>query len=240
MNINVVISNPPFLGGSRIRTERGDDYFNWLSEKFPKYNKKADYCTYWYYKVLSDCLEGIRVGFLSTNSVTQNNSREASLEKIIEEGGTIFNAYTSFKWSGCAEVYVSIVNFINKSSVYSGLKQLNGEKVDEISTRLTKAHKKHTFLKQENENFDKVYLEVGEIMKKIELYRKEVCQSKKHGLTTLYNQMFDGGHETLRQLHKQLDHAVAYLYGFPIEFLDDDEKIIAFLTHLNHEKTKEN
>ena len=87
---------------------------------------------------------------------------------------------------------------------------------------------------------DKDHFKVGEIMKQIQIYRQQACAKQHIGLTTLYTQMFDGGHELLRQLHKQLDHAVAYLYGFPIEFLDDDEKIIAFLTHLNHEKTKEN
>lgn len=76
--------------------------------------------------------------------------------------------------------------------------------------------------------------EVSSIMKKIESYRENICTKNKHGLTTLYNQMFKGGHEELRSLHRQLDQAVAELYNFPIEKLNSKKEILKFLFEKNH------
>jgi type I restriction-modification system DNA methylase subunit len=134
-NVDVVIGNPPFIGCKQIREARGEKYANWLSERFKDHNKMSDYCTYWYEKVLEDVPAGVRVGLVSTNSVSQTNSREASLGKIVESGGEIFNAVSSQKWSGEAKVHVSIVNFVNRAR-YSGARTLDGESVSVISSRL--------------------------------------------------------------------------------------------------------
>jgi hypothetical protein len=88
-----------------------------------------------------------------------------------------------------------------------------------------------TFPFPENKENEKV----SSIMKQIESYRRKVCQENQHGLTELYNQMFEGGHETLKQHHKQLDIAVAELYNFPIKDLKNKTKIINFLLKLNNE-----
>jgi hypothetical protein len=135
-DVDVVVGNPPFIGCKQIRSFRGNDYFDWLTERFRDHSQMSDYCTYWYEKVLEDVSVGTRVGLVSTNTVTQTNSRAASLDKIEENGGTIFNAQTSFKWSGAAKVHVSIVNYINKKK-YSGIRELNGEVVKSITSRLT-------------------------------------------------------------------------------------------------------
>ena len=134
-DIDVVIGNPPFLGCKLIRSVRGDEYFNWLSKRFPKHNKMSDYCTYWYQKVAEDVKKGVRVGLVSTNTITQTNSRKASLEKIYDNGGEIFNAISTQKWSGEAKVHVSIVNYVNKGKC-NDQKILNGKKVKAINSRL--------------------------------------------------------------------------------------------------------
>ncbi|MCW9065789.1 MAG: hypothetical protein OQJ78_05780 [Ignavibacteriaceae bacterium] len=80
---------------------------------------------------------------------------------------------------------------------------------------------------------------VGIIMQCIEAYRKGFCQRKKVGLTTLYNQMLlEKKHLELRSLHKQLDEAVAELYDFPKEDLEDEQKILSFLLNLNRQRTQ--
>lgn len=135
--VDVVIGNPPFLGPKQIRGSRGDDYFKWLGERFKNHNRMSDYCTYWYEKCFDDLKAGVRVGLVSTNTVTQNNSREASLDKIIALGGEIFNAVSTQKWSGEAKVHVSIVNFINKQKYLGNMDRLlDGNKVTSISSRL--------------------------------------------------------------------------------------------------------
>ena len=78
---------------------------------------------------------------------------------------------------------------------------------------------------------------VSSIMEKIEEHRKQECQSRKIGLTTLYNEMLEDKKQPyLSDLHRQLDEAVADLYGFPKEDLDNKEKIISFLFDLNQKR----
>ncbi|WGL61267.1 N-6 DNA methylase [Pigmentibacter sp. JX0631] len=134
-DVDVVVGNPPYIGCKMIRKARGDKYFKWLGERFRDHNKMSDYCTYWFEKVFEDVRLGVRVGFVCTKTISQTNSRRASLDKVIESGGTIFNAISHQKWSGEAKVHVSIVNFLNKSN-FIGKKVLNGKEVDIISSRL--------------------------------------------------------------------------------------------------------
>lgn len=428
-DVDVVIGNPPFIGPKQIRGFRGDEYFKWLSERFNNHNQMSDYCTYWYEKCFDDLKVGVRVGLVSTNTVTQNNSREASLDKIIALGGDIFNAVSTQNWSGAAKVHVSIVNFVNKSK-YIGItpRMLDGKVVQNISSRLrsensNSSKEKHIakaiqynediafvgvmpngkgfilsedeakkLLKQDptaksvlkryltgediNQNHDqapsrwiidfqdwplekasqfkelfshvkknvkpvrdnvsrarhkklwwrfgeermgmrkktsslskfvavsrvskyplfvmfdnknilpgdstvafasdsyefmgilqsKVHAEwykfqcstlkgdlrytnstvfetfpfpikenkeIGKIMQDIEKYRSKACEVQKIGLTTLYNQLNDGGHELLSKLHDKLDKAVANSYDFPLAKLNDNKAIIEFLSKLN-------
>jgi hypothetical protein len=134
-DVDVVVGNPPFIGCMQIRGARGDQYFDWLGERFKNHNRMSDYCTYWYEKVLEDVRPGVRVGLVSTKTISQTNSRVASLEKIVESGGEIFNAISRQKWSGEAKVSVSIVNFVNRGK-FDGQKVLDGKPVDHISSRL--------------------------------------------------------------------------------------------------------
>lgn len=134
-DVDVVVGNPPYIGCKQIRDARGDDYTDWLTERFPDHNRLADYCTYWFDKISEDVKPGVRVGLVCTNTISQTNSREASLDKVIESGGTIFNAISTQKWSGEAAVSVSIVNFVNRGT-YVGKKMLDGKEVPVISSRL--------------------------------------------------------------------------------------------------------
>ncbi|QLY25275.1 DNA methyltransferase [Bdellovibrio sp. KM01] len=426
-DVDVVVGNPPYLGCKQIRKARGDRYFKWLGERFPDHSKMSDYCTYWFEKVLEDVKPGVRIGLVCTKSISQTNSRLASLEKIVSSGGTIFNAISNKKWSGEAKVHVSIVNFVHKSG-FVGKKYLDNKEVMEISSRLKNfaiqsesrklkanggtayvgpvpngkgfiidSHTRSELLKESPKNravikefltgedlvhnadqsasrwiidfqdwplekamefkgpmkiitekvkpvrkkirgstndaknyrmnwwrfgrpqmglrqqishlkkfvtvsrvgkypifvfvnnknilpadstvaiaFDsfgqmgvlqskfhtqwfnyqcsslkgdarytnttvfetfpfpeKISSEVGTIMKKIEAYRSKFCKKMDIGLTTLYNQMNDGAHIPLKQLHKQLDQAVAECYGYPKAKIESYNDIINFLTDLN-------
>jgi hypothetical protein len=52
---------------------------------------------------------GCFAGLVGTNTIRQNYSREGSLDYIVKNHGTIFNAVSSQDWSGDAAVFVSIV-----------------------------------------------------------------------------------------------------------------------------------
>ncbi len=67
--------------------------------------------------------------------------------------------------------------------------------------------------------------------------RTEICLSEQIGLTTLYNRMDDGAFTDLRDLHKQLDDAVAACYGWPTSVSQGDAELVRRLTALNKEIT---
>ena len=109
----VVVGNPPFLGGKRLRTELGDAY---VAAMFAVYNdrvpREADLVTYWFEKGRTAIADKrlTRAGLLATNSIRGGASRKV-LERI-RETGQIFMAWSDEAWivEGAA-VRISLVGF---------------------------------------------------------------------------------------------------------------------------------
>jgi len=129
-----IVGNPPYLGVRKMRHELGDDYVEKLFERFPD-NRAADLVTYWFTRSLEVLREGERAGFVCTNSIAQNESREASIDRVAARGGTVFDAWRSHPWPGEAKVHVAIVNW--EMDAYDSVKRLDGAEVDSISLSLT-------------------------------------------------------------------------------------------------------
>ncbi len=133
---DVMIGNPPFLGGKRMRAELGDGYVDNL---FKVYNGRvpheADFVTYWFERARARIAAGEtkRVGLLATNSIRGGANRRV-LERI-KERGDIFMAWSDRPWvlNGAA-VRVSMIGFDN-----SGEQEhvLNGVPVQAINADLT-------------------------------------------------------------------------------------------------------
>ncbi len=129
-----IVGNPPYLGVRKMRHELGDSYVDALSKRYPDH-RAADYVTYWFGRALEVLRPGERAGFVATKSVGQNESREASLDRIVAKGGTIVDAWSNWPWPGEAAVHFGIVNWIMEK--WEGIKRLDGEEVPAISTTLT-------------------------------------------------------------------------------------------------------
>ena len=108
---NAIIGNPPFLGGKRLRSELGDEYTEKIYKKFNDVKGQPDFCTLWFRKANDTIDTNGRVGLVGSNSISQNTSRTASLDYVVEKGGYIHEAISSQVWSGEANVHVSIVNW---------------------------------------------------------------------------------------------------------------------------------
>ncbi|MDQ3024774.1 MAG: N-6 DNA methylase, partial [bacterium] len=128
-----IVGNPPFMGRAKMRAAMGDEYIDSVHKLFPN-NRNADLVTYWYTQALVTLRDGERAGFVSSNSIAQNESREASLDKIVASAGVIHDAWKSYPWPGEAAVHVSIVNWIQGE--YGGSRYLNGHHVLEIPASL--------------------------------------------------------------------------------------------------------
>jgi hypothetical protein len=109
---DAIIGNPPYLGSRYLAQEHGYAYARKIYARFPDVPKMADFCTYWF-RLAHDALpEGGRAGLVGTNTVRQGETREASLDYIVRNGGAICEAVSTQKWSGEAAVSVSIVNWV--------------------------------------------------------------------------------------------------------------------------------
>jgi type II restriction/modification system DNA methylase subunit YeeA len=134
--VDVIVGNPPFLGGYRLRSELGNEYVDALFKRYEgRIPPPADFVTYWFEKARAHIAAGKakRAGLLSTNSIRGGANREVL--KRIKESGDIFMAWADREWvlDGAA-VRVSMVGFDDKTEV---TKTLNGQPAATINPDLT-------------------------------------------------------------------------------------------------------
>jgi SAM-dependent methyltransferase len=150
--VNAIIGNPPFLGRGKTKslTELDQSYKDnlhkiYLKSSFPR---SADLCCYWFRKSHDSAAK--RVGLVGSNSITQGNSRKASLDFITKNNGFIYDAVSSQIWSGEAKVHVSIVNW---SKEPQDILYLDGVSVASINSSL-KSEVDATICKKLKSNLD--------------------------------------------------------------------------------------
>jgi len=133
---DVIVGNPPFLGGKRLRAELEDGYvddlFSLYRDRVPR---EADLVTYWFERAREQIEEGRlqRAGLLATNSIRGGANRKALAR--IRKSGSIFFAESDRPWilNGAA-VRVSMVGFDDGSEKE---KLLDGAPAEEINADLT-------------------------------------------------------------------------------------------------------
>ncbi|MDR5730096.1 MAG: N-6 DNA methylase, partial [Terriglobia bacterium] len=132
----VIVGNPPFLGGNRIRQELGDRY---VEELFSVYEGRvspfADIVCYWFEKAREQIQIGrcVRAGLLATQGIRGGANRRV-LERI-KASGDIFWAQSDRDWilEG-ANVHVSMVGFDNGTE---RVRMLDFAPVEAINANLT-------------------------------------------------------------------------------------------------------
>ena len=133
---HVIIGNPPFLGGSKLRRELGDDYVEALFLLYEgRLRHGADLVCYWFERSRSLIADGSvnRAGLLATNSIRDGASR--TVLEHIKQTGDIFMAWSDRDWvlEGAA-VNVSMVGFDGGDEQ---TRVLDGESVTTINADLT-------------------------------------------------------------------------------------------------------
>ena len=134
----VVVGNPPFLGGKRLRSELGDEYVGRLFAAYSnQVPQEADLVTYWIVKAWAAVTSGSvkRVGLVATNSVRGGANRRV-IVPIADVGG-LFAAWSDQPWTvDGAAVRVSLIAF---GAPHVGRPMLNGQPVEQINADLTSA-----------------------------------------------------------------------------------------------------
>jgi type II restriction/modification system DNA methylase subunit YeeA len=135
---DVVIGNPPFLGGKQLRKNLGDQY---VDDLFALYEgevpHEADLVTYWFERARALIAAGDlrRAGLLATQGIRGGANRKV-VERI-KETGDIFMAWSDRQWvlEG-ANVRVSMIGFDDGTE---SARMLNGAPVRAINANLTSA-----------------------------------------------------------------------------------------------------
>ena len=136
---DVVIGNPPFLGGKLLNTYLGEDYVTKLFSVYEgRVPAEVDLVCYWFVKAVEQIEAGRtkHVGLVSTNSIRGGVNRRALQNAI--EGRPIFEAWSDEPWvvDGAA-VRVSLVCFSRPSDGSASRPHLDGRIVDAIHSDLT-------------------------------------------------------------------------------------------------------
>lgn len=131
---DIVIGNPPFLGGKRISAEISVGFMNALRVMYPPAINTADLCSYFYRLAFLLLLPKGLMGLVATNTIAQTDTRQTGLATIIREGGKIFFADRFVKWPGDASVEVNLVCIRN--SLDEQVAILDGRLVPSISSWL--------------------------------------------------------------------------------------------------------
>ncbi|MBQ6109142.1 MAG: hypothetical protein IJK97_13095, partial [Thermoguttaceae bacterium] len=135
---DLVLGNPPFLGGRKIRRALGDDYFRFLTHDFTDgASGNADLCVYFFLLASRLLKPGGVCAFLATNTISEGDSRTSGLDVLLADGAVIYRAET-FPWPGTAAVEVTAIQlfFPKGSNLSAPAPILNGKPVPKIFASL--------------------------------------------------------------------------------------------------------
>ncbi len=134
---DVIVSNPPFLGNKRLRTELGDEYtkaiFDTFGDRLPA---TSDFCCYWFEKARELIAGGKcqRAGLLATTGSKQVSSRHA-FERIKETGKIFFAISDRDWWDEGTAIRICMVGFGNAKTPDNPT--LDGKDIAEINADLS-------------------------------------------------------------------------------------------------------
>ncbi len=149
---DVVIGNPPFLGGKLMRTGLGNDYVEWLFATYAqRVPAEADLVAYWFAKAWERVAAGNaqRAGLVATNSIRGGANRRVL--DALSRSGIIYDAWDDEPWilDGAA-VRVSLICFAVSKAL--GEVRLDGALVARINPDLTGARSDFTAARRLREN----------------------------------------------------------------------------------------
>lgn len=133
---SAVVSNPPFIGGSRISSRIGKDFLLYLGRFIARgrtASGRADLCAYFLLRYISIARRG-RTGMIATHSIAKSDSKEVSLDRVTSDGWSVYRAEKSLPWPGGASAEISLI-WIGHSR-RGELRVLNGSQVTAIGPNL--------------------------------------------------------------------------------------------------------
>jgi hypothetical protein len=133
-----VVCNPPFMGGTMISGRLGKKYQKFVSvygSAGRTSGGRTDLCAYFLLSARELLNDSGGLGFITTNTVSEGDTREVGLNTIIEAGSPIVRAFPSVKWPGSASLEVALL-WVRKSK-WKGRFLIDEEEVKQITSFLS-------------------------------------------------------------------------------------------------------
>jgi hypothetical protein len=132
---DVIVGNPPFLGGWNVWATFGGGYRDILQAIHEGTGGKAvDVVAHFFRRAYSLIRPGGTIGLVATNTISQGDTREAGLRHICSKGGVIYSAVNRMAWPGIAAVVVSVVHVAKQQ--FTGECTLNGKPIPGLNSFL--------------------------------------------------------------------------------------------------------
>jgi hypothetical protein len=128
------VGNPPFMGGSKISTNEGKPYLDWVLSLHEGAHGNGDLVAHFFRRTFNLLRAGGTFGLIATNTIAQGDTRATGLRWICTHGGEIYHATRRLPWPGMAAVIVSVVH-VSRGPVV-GARTLDGTPVGAISAFL--------------------------------------------------------------------------------------------------------
>ncbi len=107
---DVIVGNPPFVGGSKITGSLGTAYRDYLVERVANGKKgNADLCAFFFLRAGQLVRDSGMIALLATNTIAQGATREVGLEQLTAQGFSIPRSVASLPWPGEASLEVAQV-----------------------------------------------------------------------------------------------------------------------------------
>ena len=137
---DAIVSNPPYLGGRKIRGTFGGGYLDYLTSRlFPGTSGNADLCAFFVRRASNLVRTSGMLGVVASSSISEGDTREVGLQRLIDTGSSIIRAASKSTWPGSASVTISPL-WIYKGT-WSGERRLNQRRVSAINSYLSKSSK---------------------------------------------------------------------------------------------------
>jgi len=113
---DVIVGNPPFLGGAKIWPTFGGSYVDWLKLAHPNSGGKGvNLVAHFLRRAAAILRNGGAFGLIATNTVAQGDTRDAGMKELCADGYKIYRVIRKLRWPGAAEVVVSVLHATNSS-----------------------------------------------------------------------------------------------------------------------------
>jgi hypothetical protein len=127
------VGNPPFLGGTKVSSNLGEAYRDWLLGIHCESHGNADIVAHFLRRSFSLLKNHGALGLVATNTIAQGDTRYSGLRWICKHSGMIYSASRRTPWPGMAAVVVSVVHVVRGCVVEC---TLDGRKVQHINAYL--------------------------------------------------------------------------------------------------------